>query len=173
MSDKIIKKFDNLLDASFREFAYHFASNSFFKIGWHDGPSIENMKHQYLHSGYSEQDINNLGILNKVEGTEIEEILRGYSLKRSVMNLSMPSDVHWAHTHINQLVLLYYVNLNWSHDWAGETLFFSEDYKEVTNTFTYTPGRLLLFDGSIPHSIRPQSSNAPHYRFTLSMFFER
>ena len=38
--------------------------------------------------------------------------------------------------------------------------------------YDYVPGRLLMFDGTEPHSIRPQSFSGPQYRFTVSVFFK-
>jgi Rps23 Pro-64 3,4-dihydroxylase Tpa1-like proline 4-hydroxylase len=165
--------YDNLLDASYRDYAYSFMTNSLFKIGWQDSFSLETSAHKYMHSAYSHSDIENLGILGKIEGSDPAKLLSEYSLVKSVVNLSVPSDVHFSHTHRDQVVLLYYANLQWSHEWAGETLFYDENCSDIRQAISYKPGRLLLFDGNIPHSIRPQSANAPHYRFTLSMIFSK
>ena len=48
----------------------------------------------------------------------------------------------------------------------------TNNLKEIAYTSSYIPGRIILFDGSIPHAIRPQSVKAPKFRFTLSLFFE-
>ena len=67
---------------------------------------------------------------------------------------------------------MYYANLEWRDEWHGETLFY--DHNRVsTNAYQYTPGRILEFDGSLPHSIRPQSFIGPQYRFTVSTFFTK
>ena len=47
-----------------------------------------------------------------------------------------------------------------------------DDQSEIAYASVYIPGRIILFDGSIPHAIRPQSVKAPKYRFTLSLFFD-
>ena len=66
-----------------------------------------------------------------------------------------------------------FVNLDWRDGWHGETLFYNPDnLKEIVYTSLYIPGRIILFDGSIPHAIRPQSVKAPKFRFTLSLFFD-
>jgi hypothetical protein len=67
---------------------------------------------------------------------------------------------------------LYYVNLEWRDGWYGETFFYSDDLKDVAFTSLYVPGRILLFDGDIPHAIRPQSVAGPKYRITISTFFD-
>ena len=71
------------------------------------------------------------------------------------------------------LSVLYYINLDWRDGWHGETLFYNpNNLKEIIYTSLYIPGRIILFDGSIPHAIRPQSIKAPKFRFTLSLFFD-
>ena len=44
--------------------------------------------------------------------------------------------------------------------------------KEILYTSLYQPGRILLFDGYIPHAIRPQSVKGPKFRLSLSLFFD-
>jgi hypothetical protein len=67
---------------------------------------------------------------------------------------------------------LYYANLEWEQHWHGETLFYSEDLNEIDLAIRYTPGRIVVFDATIPHSIRPQSNVANNYRFTYAMTFD-
>ena len=70
-------------------------------------------------------------------------------------------------------VLLYYVNLSWTDGWHGETLFYNPyNLKEVEYTSLYVPGRIILFDGTVPHAIRPQSVKATKFRLSLSLFFD-
>jgi hypothetical protein len=65
------------------------------------------------------------------------------------------------------------VNVGWRPEWHGETLFYSEDLSEIELALPYTPGRVVVFDATIPHSYRPQSTIADHYRFTLAMGFDK
>lgn len=171
INGKDIHVFDELFDFSFREHAYSFVKNSLYKIGNEDADAVETAQHKYMVSMWSEADLVNLGLLDKIKGTLAEELILGKTLSRVHVNLSTPSDVHWAHDHRSQIGMLYYANKNWSHHWAGETMFFNDDLSEVEYASIYKPGRLIIFDGEIPHSVRPQSSVAPNYRFTLSAFF--
>ena len=92
---------------------------------------------------------------------------------RIVLNLVRSDDVHYVHHHKDQQVLLYYVNLDWVDGWYGETLFYNpKNLKEILYTSLYQPGRILLFDGYIPHAIRPQSVKGPKFRLSLSLFFD-
>ena len=83
-------------------------------------------------------------------------------------------DTHWTHDHTNQTVLLYYVNTEWLDSWGGETLFFDNFNKDIVYGSSYTPNRVLVFDGEIPHTIRPPSKIFPHkFRFTLTLLFNQ
>lgn len=165
--------FDNAVRFSARERAYSYIRNSLYRIGNEDADAIESAHHKYLCSYYTQKDVEQTGILEEVKGTQIEQMIAGMTIVRAHVNLSTPADGHWAHAHENQIGMLYYVNKHWKHDWAGETLFFNDDLTEIPYASVYTPGRIIIFDGEIPHSVRPQAAHAPHYRFTLSIFFQR
>jgi SM-20-related protein len=90
-----------------------------------------------------------------------------------MVNLSKPADPNFTHCHPKQVVCLYYANLNWHPNFAGETLFYTEDQKEIRYGSTYTPNRLVIFDGEIPHTIRAQNITGPNYRFSISIFFNK
>jgi len=165
--------YDNLFDAFYRSAVYTFARNSLFAIGWADTDIAEKQSYANLHSAYSEDDLSRLGIIEKILASEAGNELNGYTLSKAVLNLSTAADTNYTHTHPEDKVLLYYVNLEWFDGWHGETLFFSEDGKDVVFASPYSPGRLVVFDAKIPHTIRPQSHIASQYRFTLSLFLNK
>jgi hypothetical protein len=170
---KCIRVYDDLFEAQCRASAYLFAQQSNFVIGWADGAIVEKQANKFLHSVYSHDDVDRLGILDKIAKSEAAHELDGYTLNKTILNLSTAADTNYTHTHPEDKVLLYYVNLEWFDGWHGETLFFSEDHKDVVFASPYTPGRLISFDGTIPHTIRPQSHIAAQYRFTLALVFNK
>ena len=163
--------YDDAVPYNNRSEIYYFSLKSKLYLGWRDHDH-----HEYgganLHSEWSEDDLRRSTLWKY-----IEECINQTSwftkskFSRCVLNLVRPNDVHLIHSHGNQQVVLYYVNLEWRDGWYGETLFYSDDNKDVMFTSPFVPGRIVLFDGSIPHSIRPQSIVAPKYRLTLSTFF--
>ena len=173
IDNRHIHVFDGVLDFNAREHAYSVIKDSLYRIGNQDADAIETSQHKYMCSYYDENDVSYVGILKHIENTEIHDLIAGKVMTRAHVNLSTPTDCHWAHTHKDHTVLLYYVNKHWKHDWAGETVFFNDDLSEVSYASVYKPGRIIVFDGEIPHSVRPQSSIAPNYRFTLSLFFAK
>ena len=174
----MIKAFDDIFLFKERQHYYEFIKDSNFRIGWPDRPA-DPKNELYFFSAYSPEDIQNLGIIkdiaasNSENAEELRGLIKGREPATAVVNCDQFSTVHWPHTdskpHIE--VLLYYVNLEWNTEWYGETLFYDEAAQEISAAVSYRPGRVLFFDGSHPHSVRPSSRVAPNFRFTLSLFF--
>lgn len=171
-SGKKIYVFDGLLPLQLRDSLFNFIMASRFQIGWIDGSTEKAVSHKFLHASFSTQDDERAGLLAFLRTTTVNELISGLEQKKSVVNLSVPSDTHFAHAHPEKLVVLYYANLEWEQHWHGETLFYSEDLNDIELALRYTPGRVIVFDASIPHSMRPQSTSADHYRFTYAMTFD-
>jgi hypothetical protein len=171
--NKRIAVYDDLFTLLDRQKFYDFATKSFFRLGWSDGAILENYANMFVYSSYSKEDLDNLEILNKIKDSEAANELDGYVLHQCMLNLSTASDTNYVHSHAESKVLLYYVNLEWRDGWHGETLFFDEPCKNIVFANPYTPGRLISFDATIPHTIRPQSHIAAKYRFTLAIIFNK
>jgi hypothetical protein len=169
--NKEIQIFDDLIDLKTRTVTYQFVKNSLFKIGWEDSKTEENIRYSFLHSVYDDNDCANLPVYDKIINSEAGKLVHGLTRKIAMVNLSTPADVNFVHAHQEKIGILYYVNLEWRDGWHGETLFYDEAIKKINFASPYTPGRIIVFDPSIPHTIRPQSYLASHYRFTFSMFF--
>jgi hypothetical protein len=148
--------------------------NSSFFLGWGDSSPTGN-EEDYLHSKWTVDELKASGFL---ESDNIIGIMKDMTLKvdkisRVVVNLDTTSETHWAHIHPDNAVLLYYVNTEWLTGWGGETLFFSKDNKYIEFGAIYEPNRVIVFDGEVPHSIRPPSRVFPHkYRYTLAILFD-
>jgi Rps23 Pro-64 3,4-dihydroxylase Tpa1-like proline 4-hydroxylase len=164
----MIKVYDDLVPPSYRETIYSYVQGSLFRIGWQDGSAIETSNHRYIHSAYSKEDLINSSFIEAIKGTEVGALFDTHEHHKTVVNLSVPSDANFLHTHHDCIVVLYYVNTNWHVDWAGETVFYNDSKTEVTKAINVKPGRIVVFDGSLHHSVRPQAPIAPHYRFTLA-----
>jgi hypothetical protein len=171
--DKKIDVFDNIFSLNFRESAYEFVMYSKYQIGWSDSINQDNRKYDMnIHSVFSEEDVKNLGIMehaNKVP--EINNLLHNLKQTQCIVNLSNTSDVNFIHSHREKKVLLYYANVEWKDGFHGETQFYNESLDGVQFTSPFVPGRLIVFDGSIPHTIRPQSPYGPKFRFTIAITF--
>jgi hypothetical protein len=171
-SGKKIRVWDGLVPRSLQLIFHQFALNSKYTIGWSDSCTETAARHEYLNCSLTEEEATQAGIFPLINSLPVKKHLEGYEFFRSVINLTTPNDVHFFHTHHpSEIVLLYYVNAIWQSHWYGETVFADENSEEIEFTVRYKSGRLVLFDGSIPHAIRPQSSEGDKYRFTYAMCF--
>ena len=168
-----IQYFDDVVPYNIRETIWHCSVSADLKLGWEDSNQPEKYDLN-IHSNWSNEELESTEILPQIKKCIDEtDWFTNNKLSKVVCNLVRPDDVHYLHIHQKQQVCLYYVNLDWRDGWHGETLFYNPKVlKVIVYTSLYIPGRIILFDGSIPHAIRPQSVKAPKFRFTLSLFFD-
>jgi hypothetical protein len=103
----------------------------------------------------------------------ILNIIQGYNVDNVYYNYSTFTDVDHIHTDIapglNGLTALYYCNLHWNREYGGETFFYSDDLTEISKVVEYIPNRLVIFDGTIPHTAKQPTIAAPYGRYTLAV----
>ena len=165
--------FDNVVPYDVRHLVYLTTLKSDFKLGWVDANEPEKFDLN-IHRELTISDLEYTGVVPYFQKcTEETEWFTHKEISRIVLNLVRSDDVHYIHAHPKCQVLLYYINLEWRDGWHGETLFYDPyDNDKISFASLYKPGRIILFDGSIPHAIRPQSIKGPKFRFSLSLFFQ-
>jgi hypothetical protein len=168
----VIKVYDKAFSKSYSEWLGCFVKNSLYKM-YQDNESIESSHHMCMHSMYDKEDVKNTGILEELKKHEAGKLVNFDKLQRGFVNLTFPGQTHIEHTHRNTDVILYYVNDVWNREWAGETMFYSDDNSELERAVEYVPNRVVFFNGEHPHVIRPPTFDATFYRFTVSLFFTR
>ena len=165
---------DNPFGSAFHETLYDYVINSYFKIGSQDGPSpLDRRNHVYIHSDYSIDDVNRIGLLDKLKQVPEFSLYKDLRLLRTTINCSVPSDTNFIHTHDNQISLVYYVNLDWKPEWAGETVFFDHEDEIVTAVLPKF-GRLVVFPSAMLHAARSVSRICSQLRvvFVLKVSIE-
>tara|TARA_B100001094_G_scaffold207200_1_gene201093 strand:+ start:1575 stop:2228 length:654 start_codon:yes stop_codon:yes gene_type:complete len=98
-----------------------------------------------------------------------------YQHKRSYINLGITSDVNTVHNDnkTDNKTVLYYANTKWDPSWGGQTIFLDRNAKDIIKTVTPVPGRIVIFDGRMPHNVLPMNGRiVPSYRFTVALKFE-
>lgn len=66
--------------------------------------------------------------------------------------------------------VMFYTNDEWYRDWGGETIFY--DFNDnIIKAVQPRPGRVVSFDGRIPHSARPPVTSAYTPRYITVMKF--
>jgi|TARA_B100001250_G_scaffold29340_1_gene24069 hypothetical protein len=96
-------------------------------------------------------------------------------IENAYINMGIHSenpDVHVDSSLPGDKTLLYYINREWKHEWGGETIFLDDNAREIEYVTPFIPGRVILFDSTIPHAARQQSFAGPDYRFTLAIKFK-
>jgi len=95
-----------------------------------------------------------------------------YRCYRAYCNHASFGDMLHIHTdsqpEADELTALWYVTREWQPDWGGETVFFDPQL-DAAAVVSPRPGRLVIFDGAIPHAGRPPNRicYAPRYTFAL------
>lgn len=167
----MIQSYDNTLPEDLRSDIYLTAITAKYQIGWDDTSVFEHRQYPCLHHVLSKSKWGQLDLINRIQNHELKDKLNQVSFVSATINLAVPSSIQFQHTHQEKYSLLYYINMEWKPEYYGETLFFNDLGTEVKYTSLFKPGRIVFFDGNIPHTIRPSSHNAPQYRFTLFASF--
>tara|TARA_B100001094_G_C17984397_1_gene696880 strand:- start:82 stop:837 length:756 start_codon:yes stop_codon:yes gene_type:complete len=98
-----------------------------------------------------------------------------YDFQNGYVNLGLVNDSHEIHvdapTRGQGMTMLVYPNIEWGSNHGGETVFYEEDKSEMVYLNPYVPGRICIFDGSIPHCAKPQALIGAKYRFTIACKF--
>lgn len=107
-------------------------------------------------------------LLNKV--LELELLSEGFECKRMLVNAYKFGDVMGIHTDDGfDYTAIIYCNHKWEINWGSETIFVDEDRPDcdIIKSVIPKPGRLVIFDSSIPHTGRVPNSVFPNYRYSL------
>ena len=168
-----VQIFDDIISYNDMQQIYEFVCKSTYRLGWSD------LTHEKftpnIYSDWSKEDVKKsklFAYLKKLDDTKLHLNIDD-NFHKCIVNFSKSSDYYFCHTHPNQIVILYYVNLEWKDGFGGETMLYNEKLTDVVNAISFVPGRIAVFDGEIPHTIRAQSSYGADYRFTISYFVKK
>lgn len=110
-----------------------------------------------------------LNAVRDFEGGERFQIYRCYC------NHAAYGDMLFTHTDAQPgsvgLTALWYVAPEWNVEWGGETLFYNA-HMDAEVAVSPRPGRLVIFDGAIPHVGRPPNRICYAPRYTLAFKLE-
>jgi SM-20-related protein len=94
-----------------------------------------------------------------------------YRIYRCYCNYASYGDMLFTHTDCppgaGELTALWFIAPEWNVEWGGETLFFDSSM-DAQVAVSPRPGRLVVFDGSLPHVGRPPNRICFASRFTLA-----
>ena len=67
----------------------------------------------------------------------------------------------------NYFTAIYYAHPLWDPNWAGETVFFSNQSEDISKAVYPKPGRVILFHGATCHVARSPSRECPELRICI------
>jgi len=70
------------------------------------------------------------------------------------------------------LSMLYYANVKWDLSWDGYTVWASDDLKDIEHVEFPEPGKIVIFDSTIPHKPTAAAPEAPSFRYTINSVWE-
>lgn len=165
--------FDGLFDLQTRTRFFMFIKNSKFLITGGGGVEPEDIADQQFQAMYSFEQLLDFGMMEKHNSDGFAEVIEGYAPIRSyALATNYTSQPHF-HPDPPGLTLLYYANMKWDKDWGGETMFADDMLDEIIYTSMYVPGRVVIFDSSIPHKPCTPTIKANPFRFTYVINFKK
>jgi len=93
-------------------------------------------------------------------------------LERAYANIALYGDVQLAHDDGDVWTALYFANPEWDLDFGGELFMYGED-PSVAVAIQPRPGRLVVFDGMIPHRAGVPSKLCLDPRITVAIKLRR
>lgn len=93
--------------------------------------------------------------------------LPGHRVIRAYLNAhtyGTEGAIHVDTRYPDQYTVMLYAHPAWMPDWAGETVFFDHERSEIVAAVHPKPGRLVYFDGRIPHVARGVTRTCPALR---------
>lgn len=163
-SGKTIEIYHNLFSYKERCDIYHFAKNLSFTVS---GDHVYSKLTNQLACNLSKNDVEKIPFLTN---PLVQEVIRKNNLSNVFqcrINLSNCSEYNTVHYDNSKVTLLYYVNMEWKLEWGGQTLFLNEDLTKVEHCSLTEPGKLIVFEGSIPHMLVNPTIYAEESRFVF------
>jgi hypothetical protein len=174
INGKKIEVLDDLFSSAEKFKLYEFANNSLYVVDRFGATAPEHTKyHKTLKSSFILIDMLNFGFF---KNKHILEYIKKHDLRvrECYINLCTASDIYTYHTDTftdGIMTGLYYMNLEWDPTWEGETHFSDDDMKDTLFSSAFIPGRVVFFDGSIPHKSSQPGPLAEFYRFVFTVKF--
>ena len=163
--NKPVHVWDDLFTYQQRISFFQFMQKSFYKVDGGDYSVFDNQ----IYSQYTNLDLMKLGFMETDGFSQLNKFYnlekREYSQIR--INFSSFSEKNRVHHDGVKLTLLYYANLEWDIEWGGHTFFLNEQLTDIEYTCVYNPGRVVVFDGSLPHMIMSPNVMSQKPRFSL------
>jgi hypothetical protein len=173
LNGKTIEIYDNVFSFGELQAIYKYALNSLYRPNRRalDYPGVDSKYTPTLKSTLSLPEILSFEFFRSAW---VRNFLkeRNYRISSAYINLCTASDTYSFHTDNGAYGLpsmLGYLNMSWDPCWEGETHFSDEQGKDTLVSAGFVPGRIIVFDSSIPHKSSQPGPMADNYRYVLAV----
>ena len=175
LDNKDIYVFDDVYESHNTQKFYNFIINSLFSLSIVDTNSSDYVNAKSFGAKYSIEDIDKMGIIYFLPDNIKKKFnISNETCNRGLVNAVTSNGVYHPHDDSDngeKWSFLYYANMKWDLEWGADTLFLDDDRHNINNIVQCKPNRVVIFDARIPHIIRPSTTIAPQYRFSVNMTF--
>jgi len=167
--------YDDVFNSHYTQKFYEFVNNSYFRIGTNDSSCKDYEQRKNFGSVFSREDLKKLGLLDALPKKIKNKFDLSYqTVTRTLVNAITAYGLYHPHDDSGNKDVwsfLYYANMKWDLEWGADTLFLNDDRKSVRQHVQSLPNRVVIFDATIPHLIRPSTMHAPTFRYSINMTF--
>ena len=168
LEDRTIETIDDAFSLVEKDHIYDYAINAPYRLARLSSELPSQRSYPTLKSDVSIADLIRMGVFNK----NVLSVIQDSNLRvlQAYINLGTCSDRYFYHVDSNtskDKTLLYYINLDWRSEWEGETHFSNESLTDIVHSSAFVPGRIVLFDATIPHKTSQPSYGSELFRYCL------
>jgi hypothetical protein len=172
IEEKNIRIYDDILTPAEHYKCYNYALKSSYKLLRSASDAPEEQQYQKTLACYLSLDevishglLSNQYICNYIKENKLR-------VRRYYFNLSTSNDTYCYHiddAEDGSKTILCYLNTTWEPTWEGETHFSNNKMREVLVASSFIPGRVIIFDSSIPHKSTQPSFNSKNFRIAVAI----
>ena len=162
---------DDALDYSAQEALFNFCRNSRYVFG-HSASSTSHHDLSRFISNLTSEELSRTRLDELFKTQAKKHYGKDVIIDRAYINVyfsNTPTGVHTDDDAPESISFLAFANPQWSVDWGGETVFFSDNLQSIKQSIMPKGGRIILFDSTIPHSARAPSTMSAVPRFTVTI----
>lgn len=171
---KQIYVYDNVLEFQFRQNLFTYFSNSYFTTYGYDADFTVN-RHRQLFSKFGPHDITQSGFLQhqNIQSLVSKHQLESLNISAARVNAVVASERNRCHADNCDWTMIYCANMNWPIEWGGHLLFPNDSADDLDHVVAFKPGRICLFEGTIPHLVQTPTPISEDIRFSFILQFSK
>lgn len=176
-----VQVFDNMIAPQLQKEILGFVRRPIWAYGWKSIKDHDRYGFWHAHfAGGDENELDDCGPALEANTSALPiqrlwkfleaEVLEGHVPVRVYANghtYGVEGYIHTDSSDANYFTTIYYAHGVWDANWAGETVFYSQDTGDIAHSINPKPGRLIVFRGATPHVARSPSRECPELRISV------